>query len=99
MSMNMGNTTLDGLAYTLSRSIDRPIVDKTGVSGGFDVFLKFARDTAALDVQTGSAPAAPSDPGEVSLATALEQFGLKLETSRGPREFLVVDRVERPTRN
>jgi uncharacterized protein (TIGR03435 family) len=67
----------------------RPIINKTGVAGRFDFHLEFAPD-----------PGAPSDDpgGGVPLFAALqEQLGLKLESAKGPAEFLVIDSVERPS--
>jgi len=47
-----------------------------------------------------SAVAAPSNPPGPSISTALEQqLGLKLEAATGSRDFLFVDRAERPTGN
>ena len=62
----------------------------TGVAGLFDFHLEFAPDEAASD-----------DPaGAPSIFTALQQqLGLKLEAGKGPGEFLVIDRVEKPTEN
>jgi uncharacterized protein (TIGR03435 family) len=81
---------------------DRPIVDKTGLSGPFDVKLDWTPDPALARSPEGAARAAEavgSAPGErLSIFTALqEQLGLKLEATRGPLEVLVVDRLERPT--
>src|SRR5262245_37762007 len=71
---------------------ERRIVDRTGISGLFDIELEFTPPRSADD------PAA-SQAG-VSIFTALrEQLGLRLESARGRGEFLVIDRVERPTEN
>jgi uncharacterized protein (TIGR03435 family) len=70
-----------------------PIVDKTGLKGLFDFQMQFAPETL-------STAGSPSDPCGPSLFTALqEQLGLKLESSKGPVEVLVVDSVSRPTEN
>jgi uncharacterized protein (TIGR03435 family) len=68
------------------------VLDKTGLNGLFDVQLQFTPES------TTAAP--PSDPSGPSLFTALEeQLGLKLESSKGPVEVLVVDFVQRPSEN
>jgi len=79
----------------LSSRMGRSVVDKTGVSGAYDVQMEFAPDPFG----PGGAPAG-SDLGGPSSSTALqEQLGLRLETSKGPTAFLVIDKVERPTPN
>ena len=90
------------LATNLSRTyvslLGRNVIDRTGLTGAWDVHLKWAVDTL-------SAPAGPNTtpPSEVigpSIFTALqEQLGLKLESARGPVEVLVIDHVERPSAN
>jgi hypothetical protein len=78
------------VAGVLDGSAGRMVVDRTGLTGTYDVDLRFARS----NLQT--APAAGVD--LPSLFTALqEQLGLKLESTTGPVEFLVIDRIERPT--
>jgi uncharacterized protein (TIGR03435 family) len=69
--------------------------------GRFDVHLEFAPDqvTPGFLPGGGNPPAAP-DTGGPSIFTALqEQLGLKLESTKGPGDFLVMDHVERPSEN
>ncbi len=69
--------------------LDRPVINRTGIAGLFDFHLEFAPDETASD-----------DPaGAPSIFTALQQLGLKLEAGKGPGEFLVIDRVDKPTEN
>lgn len=84
---------LSRLARMMSQFVGRHIVDRTGLTGGFDFELRFSEQATG----TGTAPA----PGDApSLFTALpEQLGLKLESIREPIEFVVIDSVERPTVN
>jgi uncharacterized protein (TIGR03435 family) len=92
-SISMGQ-----LASVLSSSGDRPVFDRTGLAGNFDVDLEW---TPALSTQGPPAPGGASVPSAGDpppLFTALEdQLGLKLEATRGPVEILVVDHVEHPT--
>ena len=85
--------TIDTLASVLSGQVlTRRVVNRTTLSGEFDVNLQFTVDTAP----------APADqlPEFPSLVTALqEQLGLKLQSERGPVPVLVIDRAEHPTPN
>jgi uncharacterized protein (TIGR03435 family) len=77
------------LAAQLSGNLGRPVIDKTGLTGGFDVHLRWTRDQDAT-----------ADATAPSLFTAVEeQLGLKLESGKGPVEYLVVDHVEKPSGN
>ena len=78
------------LVYCLSEgSADRPVVDKTGLAGSYNIDLTWTPDD-----QQGTADGGPT------LFTALEeQLGLKLVPSKGPVETFAVDHVERPTAN
>ena len=85
---------------------DRTVVDRTGLTGGFDVALYFDnRQIAAGTGPGGGLPpspqaAEPAAPDAVSIFTALEeQLGLKLEPQTGPAEVLVIDQAERPSAN
>jgi uncharacterized protein (TIGR03435 family) len=76
---------------------DRPIQDHTGLSGAFDIDLVWTPDRSPQRPPGASDPP-PADPNSTSLFTALqEQLGLKLESTKGPVDVLVIDHVEHPT--
>jgi uncharacterized protein (TIGR03435 family) len=86
---------LKELANMLSRRVGRPVINQTGLAGEFRFELSWLPD---LPASQAADPAAAND--GPSLFTALqEQLGLKLESSRGPVEVLVIESVERPTPN
>ena len=86
---------LTDLATILARRVGRPVVDRTGLPGLFDVDVRWTAD-ARSSAPLAPAPTAPDD--SVSVFTALqEQLGLRLQSERVDAEFLVIDRVERPT--
>lgn len=90
-----GARTIGALVDVLQRPdlqglVDRPVVDRTGLTGTYDFDLRFA--VAGLGAVSPDAPNLPS------IFTAIqEQLGLKLEGARGPVEVLVIDALERPT--
>jgi uncharacterized protein (TIGR03435 family) len=94
--INGNAISMGQLANALNGRADRPVVDQTGLTGYFDV-----------DFEWGEMQAGPSDqpPPQGSHAgddepifTALRnELGLKLESTRGPVEILVVDHAEHPT--
>ncbi|HTM02246.1 MAG TPA: TIGR03435 family protein [Vicinamibacterales bacterium] len=87
-----------GLATELAPSQRRPIIDRTGLTGRFDVELKWTPDAfsaTALAQRPGSTPPPGVDPAGPPLATALQdQLGLKLVSVTAPMEVLVIDRAE-----
>lgn len=69
----------------------RPVINKTGIPGQFDFHLEFAPDETT---PPGEPPAGPS------IFTAVrEQLGLRLEPTRAPGEFLVIDSIAKPSQN
>ena len=80
----------------------RMVVDRTGLTGGFDYELQFSdREIPGAGPGGGfPVPIAPEIPDAPSLFTALEeQLGLKLVPETGPVEVLVIDHVEPPKPN
>jgi uncharacterized protein (TIGR03435 family) len=83
----------DAIAAMLSRQLEHDVVNRTGVSGEYDVQLEFTPES-------GPCPAVTDPGGAPSLFTALQQqLGLKLQPSKGPVEVLIIDRLEKPTEN
>jgi len=107
VTWDIPGTSLDFLARTFLGIAfgDRPVFDRTGIDGLFDIHLEFTPDESTPGPAGGFRPATPVDsgtpaPAGPSIFTALQQqLGLKLEAARGPREVLVIDRVEKPSEN
>ena len=86
------------LSRHLALILDRPILDKTGLTGEFDLYLNFTPDGALMGMPRGYG--GPANPNLPNIFAALEeQLGLKLEPANGPVEVLVLDHAERPTQN
>ncbi len=102
--LTAGGQPLSELISLLSATVQRNVVDRSGLSGNFDIHLKWTPDQ--LPPRPAGLPAdqpvrmngVAIDPNGPSIFTALqEQLGLKLESTRGPVDVLVIDHVERPT--
>jgi uncharacterized protein (TIGR03435 family) len=86
---------------TRNAGLDRPIVDRTGLTGRYDFKLHWTPDDAQWSRAAPDAPR-PSDDANPAppLYTALqEQLGLKFSAVKAPVEIFVVDHVERPSEN
>ena len=86
------------LVRSLQVNAGRVIVDKTGLTGTYDVeFQTEIPNIPGLDAPFG---ATATPPDGLSLFTALpEQLGLKLESERGPVDVVVIDSAQLPTPN
>ena len=83
---------------TLANYLNRHIVDRTNLTGTFDLDLRWTPDNLNVAPGTAPFPVFPFDPNGPSLSTALqEQLGLKLDSARGPVDVLVIDAVEKPS--
>jgi uncharacterized protein (TIGR03435 family) len=87
-SLESSSMQMDWFVKMLARVLARPVIDKTGFTGIFDVHLKFAPDQAP-----------DSDPRPRLFDALQEQMGMKLTSSKGPVEVLAIDHVERPSAN
>jgi uncharacterized protein (TIGR03435 family) len=80
------NISMTQLATRLSQPLGRPVLDKTGIEGSFDFRSEYASDDPHPDVIA-------------SILTSIQGLGLKLESSRGPVETIVIDHAEKPSAN
>jgi uncharacterized protein (TIGR03435 family) len=83
-----GGLSMAALANHLTGVVNRVVIDRTGLTGNYDVDLQYTPDVR-LPPTTSDLP---------SIFTAVqEQLGLKLESTTGPVDVLVIDHVEHPT--
>jgi len=92
------NASMSDFVSVMQRAIlDRPVVDKTGLTGRYDFDLEWAPDESQFGGDVG---AASSDVNIPPFFTAIQQqLGLRLEATHGPIETIVVDHAEHPSDN
>jgi uncharacterized protein (TIGR03435 family) len=112
ISMQATAVPITNLVNMLREFAGRPVYDKTDLKGLFDFRLQFSSEgitfpggpaglappPGAGPVGPGGAPALASDPVP-SLFTVIQELGLRLESSKGPVEVLVVDSARKPAEN
>jgi uncharacterized protein (TIGR03435 family) len=98
---NFVDFPMSSLANRLSGTLGRHVIDRTGVGDRFIIHLEFHPDENTPGIKwSAERDADASAPQAASIFTALgEQIGVKLEKTRGPQGFLVIDHVERPALN
>jgi uncharacterized protein (TIGR03435 family) len=92
------------LATRLSPIAGRVVVDRTGLTGLYDLDASWGLTEAQVILMAAQMPPGVKppvfDPNKPSMSTALdEQLGLRLESTTGPADVVIVERVERPTEN
>lgn len=92
------NTTMGEFTSLLQRAVlDRPVVDKTGITGKYDFDLTWAPDNSQFG--GGVAAASPDAPSPPFFTAVQQELGLRLVATKGPVDALVVDQAERPSAN
>jgi uncharacterized protein (TIGR03435 family) len=80
--------------------LDRPVVDKTGLSGKYDFDLEWADDETQFGGKLRKRASPDDGPDKPDFFAALQQqLGLRLDATKGPIDVLVIDQVERPSEN
>jgi len=93
------NVDMDYIAAFLTGfqglGLDRPVVNRTGLSGSFDFWMELVRQSGA-SLPNGAEP----DPTGPTLLEALrDQLGLKVESTTSPVDVMVIDHIEEPSPN
>jgi uncharacterized protein (TIGR03435 family) len=84
----------------VERVAGRPVLDRSGLSGQFDITLEWNQEVRRIPEGSPSAVPLAELQARPALSTALrEQLGPKLESRTEPIEVLVIDSVERPKRD
>lgn len=95
------NTTLTEFSGTMSNLLDRPLVDRTGIPGRYDITLDISmQDLAGMkrlvpfaDANPKSQALGPATEEPASLSTAIQELGLELKSERAPVKRLFVDDI------
>jgi uncharacterized protein (TIGR03435 family) len=80
------NASMAVLASNLASVVERPVIDRTGITGQFDFEFSFGPENSSND-------------GAPSIFSAIQKLGLKLESGKGPVPTLVIDHAEKPLEN
>jgi len=101
-SINGRNTTMTEFAGWLQANLmEQPVLDRTGLTDRFDFSLRYTPDPSMRLTNIPNArPGPATDDSLPDLFSAFQQqLGLKLESTRGPVDIVVVDSIERPSEN
>jgi uncharacterized protein (TIGR03435 family) len=96
---------MTSLANMLSQQLHRTVIDKTGLTGKYDLELNWTPDQGADPMFKGAdssqqrADPPPESSGPSIFTAVQEQLGLKLQSAKGPVETIVIDHVEMPSEN
>ena len=90
-TIKLAQGSMEELARHLTDAgVGRPVVNKTGLSGNYDLELSWSPWVTEADTKAGAPP---------SIFTAIRELGLRLEPGKGAAEVLVIDHVEHPSEN
>jgi bla regulator protein BlaR1 len=97
--MRGGKVPMAEFLRVLSLVLGRTVTDQTGFPGVFDVNLDFRADDTIAGMPPPPPGAISAETASPSIFSAVQQLGLRLESTKGPVEVLVIDHVERPSAN
>jgi uncharacterized protein (TIGR03435 family) len=100
-ALTFRNSPMSQVAAILQNSLDKPVVDQSGLSDRYDFTVTFTPDPAQAALLGGPpTPAADNPDAAPNLFAAFQQqLGLKLESTKAPVDVMVIDKVEKPSEN
>jgi uncharacterized protein (TIGR03435 family) len=93
-----GQPLASGLIEQLQAALQRRVVDKTGLTGNYDIELTYVDERLLAVTKRFGGNGEPGD-GAAMFTALQEQLGMKLESARGPVQILVIDSVMLPSEN
>jgi uncharacterized protein (TIGR03435 family) len=106
VTLDAKRMTMNELAKALQSTMDAPVVNRTGLAGGYEFKIELPPDAVAvrrmlsIGISTTVQGTPLTEPTGVSAPDALNQIGLQLERRRTPIDVVVIDKLERtPTGN
>jgi bla regulator protein blaR1 len=106
-TLNASASSMDKFASQLTFNAGRRVIDKTGITGFYDISLHFTMDPQMSggmirimpSGEGGPTPTAEAPSGPTLFTALQEQLGLKLEADKAPLEYFIIDSVEKPSEN
>jgi len=92
------NMSMGELTTHIASNFDRPLLDRTGLTGSYDFLLEYRATNLYVSPEQAAAAAQRADAGP-TIFTALQLLGLKVVQTRGPVEMTIIDSAEKPSAN
>jgi uncharacterized protein (TIGR03435 family) len=99
MNWHATSAPMNGFAWMLSETMDRPVIDKTGLAGGYDFDAAFTMPWPAGVPEGALVNGVAIDTSGPTVFEVLHALGLRLEPQRGQFEAMTIDHAERPSEN
>lgn len=84
------------LANNLSSQLSRTVLDKTGLTGRYDIWLKWTPEEGSASMDKSADNGTAADAGPTLFTAVQEQLGLRLRASKDPVQTMVIDHLEMP---
>jgi uncharacterized protein (TIGR03435 family) len=92
-----GGIELTALVSRISSELSAPVVDRTGLSGLFDMVLEYTSERTINGQAAGLDPNGTDVPPPTLVPALQQQLGLKLEKQIGPMPVVIIDAADHPT--
>jgi uncharacterized protein (TIGR03435 family) len=89
--------TMPEFSQAMRPSVDRPVVDKTGLTGIYELKTVMPPPRLSPAMQALLGDRIETAPSGVSVSRSLEELGLKLNPKDSPVDFIVIENIERPS--